>query len=234
MRYGTDDRQFVDLVGTARNASCVLLVHGGFWRAEKNSESLWPAVSALAEEHGTVGSIEYRTADAGGAWPICRNDVIAAVRAVWQQSDVTSGETVLVGHSAGGQLALTAAAELPQLRAVVGAAAVSDLVAAAPDRLGDDAVTVLFGGAQASPDQLAAASPWHLQPPPCRVELIHGTADQAVPVDYSRRLAARWSDADVHLSVIEGARHMHLVNPQRPAWTTLTQRLRLVSSLGAA
>jgi len=199
--YGTDPRQYLDLVGDPSVAGCILLVHGGFWRAEKDSESLWPAVQALGGLAGCVGSVEYRTADAGGRWPVCRDDVVAAVRAVWA-AGASPQHTVLVGHSAGGQLVLMAATELRTPIAVVALAAVSDLVLAARDRLGGDAVSVLLGP-DPDDDALAAASPWHGSPPAGRIELVHGRADQAVPVAYSRRLAEHWATvADVHLTEI--------------------------------
>jgi len=224
LSYGSDPRQYVDLTGDPALPGCVLLVHGGFWRAEKDSESLWPAVTALAKMAGCVGSVEYRTADAGGRWPACRDDVVAAVRAVWA-AGADPRSTVLVGHSAGGHLALAAAGQLAEPVAVVALAAVSDLVAASRDQLGDDAVEVLLGPAP-DEDALLAASPWHQPPPAGRIELVHGDADQAVPVAYSRRLAEHWAaTADVRLTEVPDARHMHLVNPDRPAWPVVAARI---------
>lgn len=228
--YGQGPRRFVDLRQTSATEGCILLVHGGFWRAGKDSESLWPAVVALSGAAGCVGTVEYRTADAGGTWPHCHDDVVAAARAVWHDTGVRPEQTVLVGHSAGGQLVLTAAAELPRLAAVVALAAVSDLVAAQHDNLGDGAVRSLFGVVPVPEELLRAASPTYRPAPACRVEILHGTGDQAVPAEYSRTLAERWtSDGDVVLTEVAEARHMHLVNPQRPAWRTVAARIAAVS-----
>lgn len=227
LTYGPDARQHVDLIGRPTAGRCVLFVHGGFWRQEKDSASLWPAVQALHTQEpdfALVGTIGYRTADTGGVWPVCRDDVVAAVRAVWA-AGAHPADTMLVGHSAGGQLALTAALELIGLGVVVGLAAVSDLQAAAADRLGDDAVGLLFGGVP-DPTRVRQASPVCLPAPRCRVELVHGDADQAVPAEYSERLYAAWRErGDVQLTIVPDARHMHLVNPERAAWTTVAQRV---------
>jgi acetyl esterase/lipase len=226
LSYGTGPRQYVDVLGGPGAGGCVLFVHGGFWRAEKDSESMWQAVLAVADAAGIAGTIEYRTADAGGIWPRCHDDVAAAVQQVWRSTGVPSRHTVLAGHSAGGHLALTAAAELPGLGAVVGLAAVSDLVAAHAENLGDGAVAVLFGTAEPTAQRLRSASPLHREVPACRIELVHGTADQSVPVAQSRRLAACWAGrGDIRLTVVDGARHMHLVNPERPAWAAVADRI---------
>lgn len=209
----------------------MLFVHGGFWRSEKDSASLLPAVLQVAAATGLAGTVGYRPADDGGTWPRCRDDLVAAVREVWRSTGVRPGRTALVGHSAGGQLALVAADELPGLGAVVGLAAVSDLVAARRDDLGDGAVDVLLGGSDGCGDErLREASPLHRPPPACRVELVHGDVDQAVPIAYSRRLAEQWRrHSPVGLQVVAGARHMHLVNPERRAWATVARTIGIVA-----
>lgn len=57
------------------------------------------------------------------------------------------------------------------------------------------------------------------------VILIHGDANQAVPLDQSIAYRARLAGRDVALDVIAEARHMHLVKPERPAWGSVLERL---------
>ena len=122
------------------------------------------------------------------------------------------------GSFGGGHLALLATDRLPGLGAVVGLAAVSDLADAYVRGLGAGAVSGLLGAGPPAPAVLATASPAHRPPPACPVDLIHGTADQAVPVAQSVSLHERWTCGRVRLTLVPEARHMHLVNPDRPAW----------------
>jgi acetyl esterase/lipase len=213
----------------------VLLVHGGFWRREKSVDSLRPVSADLARHGLTVGNIEYRAVDEGGTWPYCREDIVAAVRGFGEVTGIPVGRTVLVGHSAGGHLALMAAAAIPGMGGVVALAPVTDLVAAAAEGLGDDAVAGLFGGSSLAPDAgtpgvLQDASPAHrTQRPANQVVVIHGTDDQAVPPTHSQRYVATRSHDGVRLVLIDGARHMHLVKPERPAWPTVRTEILVVA-----
>jgi dipeptidyl aminopeptidase/acylaminoacyl peptidase len=226
--YGRHPEQFlITIAGPYDGRPSVLLVHGGFWRPEKDAASLLPAAQALAARGLGVASIEYRNVESGGGWPVCADDVTAAVATYWSRTGADPATTVLVGHSAGGHLALVAAAGLDGLGAVVGLAAVSDLVAARDQDLGDGAVRGLLGAGAEDDELLWSASPLHQGLPRCPVHLIHGAADQAVPVEQSLRLAAalarRGHPHD--LEVIADARHMHLVNVERPAWSVVAERL---------
>jgi pimeloyl-ACP methyl ester carboxylesterase len=141
-----------------------------------------------------------------------------------------------VGHSAGGQLALWLAgrpalpADAPgaatgdsvRLRLVVGQAPVADLVEGFRDGLGGGAVEALMDATpQSDPDRYRLASPQTLPAAPgTRVLLVHGTADQVVPLSqsegYARAAAAR-SAADVRLEVVEGAGHFEHLDPASAA-----------------
>jgi dipeptidyl aminopeptidase/acylaminoacyl peptidase len=226
--YGPRPEQFLITVAGPRDGRpSVLLVHGGFWRAEKDAASLVPAARALAGRGLAVASIEYRTVESGGRWPACAQDVTAAVRAYWSRTGADPAATVLAGHSAGGQLALVAATELDGLGAVVGLAAISDLAAARDQDLGDGAVRGLLGAGADDEEVLRSSSPLHRAAPGCPVHLVHGSADQAVPVEQSVRMAAALarSGHPHDLTVVDDARHMHLVRVERPAWSVVAERL---------
>ena len=69
---------------------------------------------------------EYRrVGDEGGGWPGSLEDIVAAVEFV---TDKTGQPPILVGHSAGGHLALRAAQTGLAIDGVVGLAPITDLV----------------------------------------------------------------------------------------------------------
>jgi acetyl esterase/lipase len=232
-RYG-DGWRFVEIDQPTRPGGQtppvgVVLVHGGFWRREKTVESLHPVVADLSGAGLTVGNVEYRTVDEQGVWPHCRDDVVTAVRTFGRGTGIPLSRTVLVGHSAGGHLALLAGRRLAGLGAVVALAPITDLVAAEAENLGDGAVGALLPGRGDDPGtrirRLSEASPLHLGGlSGHRTVLVHGTEDQAVPLSQSQRYARRHADS-VRLVIVDGARHMHLVKPERPAWAAVRQEL---------
>ena len=106
MRYGHHPEQVVDLEG-AGDGPVVALIHGGCWRA-RYDRTLQAAVAADLRARGyRTANVEYRRLDAGGIWPEPLEDVLAAI--------ASAKAEVVVGHSAGGHLALLAAAQLKLL-----------------------------------------------------------------------------------------------------------------------
>ncbi len=148
-----------------------------------------------------VVSVEYRRVGGGGGWPATFDDVAAACAqlptsvadlapvAVASRDDGTP-RVVLVGHSAGGHLALWAATRCPPrgLDAVVALAPVSDLATAWRLGLSDAAVEALLGGPPDEwPQRYAAADPAVLPAPGVPTTVVHGRADDVVPLEVSRR-----------------------------------------------
>ena len=83
---------------------------------------------ALAEQGYATFNVEYRrVGDPGGGWPGSYEDVLAAVDYASRLPEIDAARIAIAGHSAGGHLALLAAAErrLP----VIPMAAGSDLEA---------------------------------------------------------------------------------------------------------
>lgn len=114
--YGLDPSQYVEVwpairptgrtsrppVGTA------LLIHGGYWRDRYGLDLMHPMARHLVEGGWRVVNIEYRrlAESETGIWAEMSADVLAAVNA----DPDPVGPVVAIGHSAGGQLALWAAA----------------------------------------------------------------------------------------------------------------------------
>jgi pimeloyl-ACP methyl ester carboxylesterase len=175
-----------------------LVIHGGFWKPRYDA-SLMDAVCADLRARGwDAVNVEYRR---GEGWPAMRDDILAAY-------DAAPAEAV-IGHSAGGQLAVWLAAQRP-LRAAVSQAGVLDLVRAAELRLSDGIVERVF-----TADEIAAASPIELDirtPVLC----VHGSADTDVPLEISERFVARHPSAE--LRVFAGEGHYGHIEPGHAMW----------------
>jgi acetyl esterase/lipase len=147
---------------------------------------------------------------------------------------------VVVGHSAGGQLALWSAARLrlpvgapgagplvvPSL--VVSLAGVCDLVAGARAGIGEGAVAAFLGaGPDEAPERYRLASPLARLPLGIRQVLLHGDADRRVPVEQSRAYAAAASAAGDSVDLVELADvdHMTPIDPSSSAWSEVADRL---------
>lgn len=224
----------------------VVVVHGGFWRQGFDRSHTGPQCAALADAGYVVAAMEYRRTGGAGGWPATFDDVAAAVdalpglvvQAVSDHADggmVDIGRIALVGHSAGGHLALWAACRHrlpssspwhrshadPGLRGVVSLAGVCDLGEAFRLGLGDGAVMALIGG---GPEQMAQrygqVDPARLLPTGVPSVLLHGDADDRVPEEISRRYAERAREAgdDTSLLLLPGVDHLALIDPLSRAW----------------
>ena len=118
------------LTSTER-APLIVLIHGGCWLNAYDIQHSFPLSSALAEAGYAVWSLEYRrTGDEGGAWPGSFEDVRQglAFTSNLKEYPVDLDQIVIMGHSAGGHLALLAASENHNITAVIGLAAITDIV----------------------------------------------------------------------------------------------------------
>ncbi len=191
-RYGPESEQVADLRlpdGAGPHPVAVLL-HGGFWRAGFTRDLMAALACDLANRGWATWNVEYRRVGRGGGPIETLDDVRAAIDAlttVEPALDLT--RVVVIGHSAGGQLALCGA-ELAAVSAVISLAGVCDLAAAAHDAIGADAAVQFVG---ATPEQrsdlYALADPMARLPTGTPVLLVHGDGDDRVPVDQSRTYA---------------------------------------------
>ncbi|QHC60178.1 alpha/beta hydrolase [Rathayibacter sp. VKM Ac-2760] len=220
VRYGPAPEHVADLYRAEQPADVlVVVVHGGFWRTRYDRIHARPLAAALADRGFDVLLPEYRRiGDPGGGWPGTFDDVRSVLAALPESSGVAYRRVVLAGHSAGGHLAVwsQAADPSPSVSAVVSLAGVVDLAAAAAERLSDGAADELMA---AAPNALAQADPSQLPAPPVPVALVHGDRDAEVPVEYSRRYAARTPGATLH--ELAGVGHFELIDPREPAFETL-------------
>jgi len=224
-------------------AALVVVVHGGFWKPEWDRAHVGPQSAGLAAAGHAVATVEYRRVRmAGGGWPgtlddlALLTDTVPALVAAALPGRVAPARTVLIGHSAGGHLVTWAASRhrlptsSPWHRAeplpvgVVALAGVLDLALAAALGLGEGATQALLGGEpEACPERYAVADPARLLPTGVPTVLVHGTQDEAVPLEVSRSYAAAAEAAGqrVALHELPGVDHMALIDPASPAWQTV-------------
>lgn len=210
------------------NLPLVVLVHGGYWRRGFDRHLQDAVAVALVDRGFAVWNIDYRSS--ATPWPATLSDAAAALDHVATCPRVDLSRVAVVGHSAGGQLALWLASRArlpagavgagPVVRPVlaVGQAPVADLVTGAVQRLGQGAVQALLGGLpDRVSDRYAIASPQALLPlPGVRLVLVHGDADPTVPVGQSQAYA---EVAEAELHVLPGVGHFEHLDPASRAWT---------------
>jgi acetyl esterase/lipase len=208
---------------------CVALIHGGFWRTGWDRTLMTPLAVDLARHGLAAWNLEYRrVGQEGGGWPGTLADVAAGLDRLAEVDDVDTTRVATCGHSAGGHLALWLAARHrlptgapgagPRVRpvAAVGQAGVLDLHRGHEEDLGHGAVAALLGRPDANPERYAAASPAALAPLGVDQLLVHGTADDVVPVTQSRIHAAL--DPRAELAELDGGDHFDVIDPSHTAW----------------
>lgn len=210
------------------SVTLVVLVPGGGWDTHDRS-GLLPLARTLETAGYAVVATEYRALRDGVGFPTTVHDVECSV--AWAAAQVTKAgyvpaHVVLVGHSAGGHLAMLVgvsdgalaapcADPLPHVDGVVGLAGVYDVRSFAY------AMQDWFGSAP-----LDAAQEWDsgdptyyvtsgFAPRDLRVLLLHGDDDAVVPVSQSRDFAdaLRAGGYDVQLQVLPGQTHLSLIEP---------------------
>jgi acetyl esterase/lipase len=232
-RYGAHPHQVADL-HRPRGAGphpIVVVLHGGYWQPPYTKLIMRPLCVDLVRRGFAALNVEYRRLGRdGGGWPQTFDDVATAIDQLaapgLRDADLDLARVTLLGHSAGGQLALWAAGrdELPPgapgaaprvvARRVLAMAAVCELESA-----GRPARLLLGGSAAEVPERWAQADPMRRIPLAVPVGLVHARGDETVSVQRSREYAAaaRAAGADVTLAETPGG-HRDLIDPQSMAW----------------
>ncbi|WP_222422567.1 alpha/beta hydrolase [Rheinheimera sediminis] len=239
LAYGTAALQFglLSLPATQSGTKppLVIFVHGGCWLNAYDVAHSKALSQALTEAGYAVWSLEYRrVGDEGGGWPGSFNDIVQGInyaQAQFEQYGVDVNRIALMGHSAGGQLALLAGKELAgeklagdkkpaPIQAVIGLAAITDMASYAKGSNSCQSVTAKFIGA--SPEQAPAlyqdASPSLHKAHPNTL-LLQGSADSIVP-------ATQATDSGIPYLMVEKAGHFDWIHPQSAAYPQLILTLQ--------
>lgn len=215
--YGECPDQVVEVYAASPgSAPGLALIHGGYWRPEYDRQHLRPMASALADTGWTTYLIEYRREP--GRPTSTTDDVrVAAASCAAEHGD---GAIILIGHSAGGHLALHAASEaIPGVAAVIALAPVADLEAALAQDLDAGAAREFLGDFPH-----VDACPVTRPTPGIPVTILHGDADELVPLELSRTYAR--AHPGTRLIELPGIGHFALIDPQSRVWPTVLESVR--------
>lgn len=223
--YGPDPDQYLDWRGPRPGRALAVLLHGGYYRSRWPAALMVPLAADLAARGWRTANLEYRRPDRHG-WAATVDDVRDGVLLAARRAPGVP--VVVIGHSAGGQLALQVAEavadDVPGMLAV-SLAGVVDLVAAHDRFLGEGAVGLALGGGPADlPERYAAASPLAYPRRRARWLLVQGADDSLDLVEMNRRLARGSGPGPVELIELPGD-HFDVIDPATRLWQTTVTRL---------
>jgi acetyl esterase/lipase len=238
--YGQAGSQFGDLyVPSGDPRGTVVLLHGGAWEAEEDLSIVKPVAQDLRREGYAVWNVEYRrVGEPGGGWPGTFDDVAAAIdhlAVLAEDQPVDLERVVIVGHSAGGTLALWAAGRDGSVRprGFLSLAGLPDLASCVEEDLLAGACSRVLGGTPAEvPDRYREASPSARLPTGRRQRLVHGIDDDIVPVRHSQDYVAMAQTVGdpAEVVTVPNAGHFQLIDIQHPAYgEVLTQISQLLN-----
>jgi acetyl esterase/lipase len=233
LAYGGDANQFGDLrlPKGAGPFPVVVVIHGGYWRARYGLVYMGHLCNGLTRAGFATWNIEYRrVGNEGGGWRGTFEDVVHAhqyIAEIASAHQLDLKRVIVLGHSAGGQLALWLASHDTAVKRVISLAGVVDLQKAWELHLSDDAVVGLLGGTPHEvPEHYADADPMR-RAITAEQWLFHGDKDIDVPAEQSREYFEHKKAApeNVHLVELKDADHYDVINPDSDAGRAIVRRV---------
>ncbi|HEU5400982.1 MAG TPA: alpha/beta hydrolase [Terriglobales bacterium] len=252
LHYGQNANQFGDLRIPAQPGPhpVVVLVHGGCWKAQYATlRDLAPMGDALKKNGIATWNIEYRRlGQAGAGWPGTYLDVGNAIdhlRRIAPKYNLDLRRIVVVGHSAGGHLAIWSATRqhispksplyLPKplpIRGIVNLAGTVDMtqnINHMESECKDAVVTGMLGGSPESvPDRYKQVSANVMLPLGIPQVLIWGERDNFIPrplaEEYVR--AAKQAGDRTQLILVPSVGHFETASPTSSAWPIVRNAIR--------
>jgi acetyl esterase/lipase len=252
LRYGEDASQFGELRIPARSElhPVVVLVHGGCWKAQYATlRDLAPMGDALKKDGIATWNIEYRRlGQTGGGWPGTYLDVGNAIdhlRQIAPKYNLDLTRIVVLGHSAGGHLAMWSATRqrvspnsplyvpkpLP-IRGIVNLAGTIDMtqnIMHMESECKDAVVTGMLGGSpETVPDRYKQVSANFMLPLGVPQVLIWGERDNFIPRPLAEQYvrAAKKAGDRTQLILVPSVGHFETASPISSAWPAVHKAIR--------
>jgi acetyl esterase/lipase len=228
----------------------VVFFHGGWWKSEYDLGYAGHLCADLKKQGIATWSVEYRrVGSTGGGWPTTFQDAAAGfdyAATLAKTYPLDLSRVVTMGHSAGGHLAFWIAgrhhidphSEIYEPRPQVPLRGAIALAGAVDLRMTIDLsgyftfahdkreVYELMGGKPADlPDRYKAGNPGDLLPFHIPQFLVQGTDDDQIPPELPTRWQnlARERGDSAAVSLISGADHFDIVDPQSSAWVKVRE-----------
>jgi acetyl esterase/lipase len=218
--YGKSEDQVIDFYNSSNpNNPTIVLIHGGYWRPDYDRKHLAPLAKKLSKAGWPVALIEYRRIIGNPDAMIA--DTKAAISLVIEEFP----KMILIGHSAGGHLALVLSSAFETI-GTIALAPVTDLVRGEELDLDEGAVSDFLGCPASLRSDL---DPIRLAAPANPTTVIHGTLDARVPVEFSRDYVAQVSGAGVNYIEVKDIGHFELIDPRTSIFAQISRVLTALS-----
>lgn len=226
IKYGPAKQQFIEgWFPSDKNLADIVFIHGGCWLSAYDIAHSRAFTSALRGAGYRVWSLEYRRiGDENGGWPNSLKDINSAIALLIKENKIVPQNTLLMGHSAGGHLALLAKQEASEhkLKGVIGLAAITNIEAYAKGNNSCQHAASLFmdGMPQDKPEAYNQANP--------KQQILHGNTwllysehDAIIP-------ASQIDDLNnVRLVKVDKAGHFDFLHPGSTAFSEI---IRVIQS----
>ena len=246
--YGSDPLQFGELRVPEGEGPfpVVVFIHGGCWLAEYDITTTRPLARALQEQGLAVWNLEYRrVGNPGGSYPGTLLDIASGtdyVRNLAADYPLDLNRVIVMGHSAGGHLALWTGARskipadhdlhLPDplpLAGVVALAPAAALTQLHQQGTCDNVIDRLMDGSPAErPDRYAYVEPARMAPIGVSQILLMGVHDTVwTPFGEAYAMAAQSiGDTDIKRVMAPASGHFEMITPGTSTWPLVLDAVR--------